>query len=45
MAELPILTWTNPPNYLISTDPSLIPLDSLNNDIFAAEDFTWHLDQ
>ena len=40
-SEMPLLTWTKDDKYLISTDPSLIPLDSLNDDIFGAEDFNW----
>jgi GNAT superfamily N-acetyltransferase len=33
--------WTKDDKYLISTDPALIPLNSLNNDIFNADDFSW----
>ncbi|KAI1609131.1 putative GNAT family acetyltransferase [Exophiala viscosa] len=39
--EMPTRTWTRD-NYLISTDPSIIPLDALN-DIFASDDFHWGL--
>lgn len=37
--EIPIRSWTKD-SYLISTDPSLIALDALN-DIFASDDFHW----
>ncbi|KAJ9638070.1 uncharacterized protein PV06_04947 [Exophiala oligosperma] len=37
--EMPIRDWTRG-NHIISTDPSLIPLESLN-DIFASDDFHW----
>ncbi|KAJ9616626.1 hypothetical protein H2200_000345 [Cladophialophora chaetospira] len=40
-SEMPILSWKKDNTYLISTDPSLIPLDALNNRIFGAEDFDW----
>lgn len=38
-------SWTKDSGrFLVSTDPSLIPLETLNNDIFAAEDFGWGKD-
>ncbi|KIW11653.1 hypothetical protein PV08_10955 [Exophiala spinifera] len=37
--EMPVRSWTKH-RYLISTDPSLIPLDALN-DIFASGEFHW----
>lgn len=37
---MPVKDWVRD-TYLISTDPSIIPLDALNNDIFAADDFHW----
>ena len=39
--EMPVLSWTKDNNFFISTEPSLVPLDQLNDNIFAAEDFYW----
>ncbi|KIV82536.1 hypothetical protein PV11_04638 [Exophiala sideris] len=39
--EIPIRSW-NRDNYLISTDPSLVPLDALN-EMFASDDVHWGL--
>jgi hypothetical protein len=41
ITEIPILTWTKDTKYLVSTDPWLLPLQSLNDDIFGADDFDW----
>ncbi len=41
-SKMPLLSWRRDDDrYLISTDSSLIPLDTLNDDIFGSEDFTW----